>query len=390
MRKTGLNLKLSCLFLAAFLLPGGYAAAAGTSSAQFLRIGWGARPAAMGDAFTGVADDVDALYWNPAGLVYVKRLQQAFNHNSWIEGVNVENAAFASRYSSSTVIGAGIGYVNVGDMERGDKYGNALGYYSASDMALLFSYSRLLKPGFAVGGNFKIISERIETVSAHSFAIDAGGVYEMSPRLKLGATLKNLGTGMTLAKTSCPLPMGLRVGAAYQYTKNLLLASDISLPFDDSLGLYFGAEYLYPSPVKGARLALRGGFNTATMSSLGALSALALGFGIEAGAVGVDYALTPYGDLGMVHRFSLKIKFDSLAAAKAENNPEITVDKSGKKVKRNAEVIYKETMQWFSDKVTSEKLGKAEQDIILQRIIEKFEALGVDVSEARQKLKEEK
>jgi hypothetical protein len=31
---------------------------------------WGARPLSMGGAFTGVADDVNAVYWNPAGLVH--------------------------------------------------------------------------------------------------------------------------------------------------------------------------------------------------------------------------------------------------------------------------------------------------------------------------------
>ncbi len=30
---------------------------------------WGSRPLAMGGAFTGVADDANAVYWNPAGLV---------------------------------------------------------------------------------------------------------------------------------------------------------------------------------------------------------------------------------------------------------------------------------------------------------------------------------
>ena len=377
---------LLLLTLTALLCAAAVARAAGTASAAFLRVGWGARPAAMGEAFTAAADDIDALYWNPAGLNYVKRLQQTFGHNSWIEGINTEHAAFALRRSPVSVMGAGIGFLNSGDIERGNKYGYTEGYYSANDLALLFSYARRLKPQLAVGGNFKIIRERIESASAQAFAIDAGAIYELSPKLKLGASIKNLGTGLTLEKTSCPLPLGLRAGAALQFSKNLLLTSDISLPFDDSPGLYLGTEYIFPSPVKGARLALRGGLKTAAMGYLGALSALAMGFGVESGAVGVDYALSPYGDLGMVHRLSLKIKFDSLSA-KGDNNGEITVDKNGKKMNRNAGVIYLETMQWFAEKVISEKLGKAEQDIILQRIVEKFEALGVDVSQARQKLK---
>jgi len=371
------------LLLAALLLPAG-ARAAGTASASFLRIGWGARPAAMGDAFTAAADDVDAVYWNPAGLNYVKRLQEAFGHNIWLDGLSAEYAAFAVRRGTASVIGAGVGFMNTGDIERGNKYGYTEGYYSSSDMTMVLSYARRLKPRLAVGGNFKIIRERIESSEAQAFAVDAGAIYEVSPKLKLGATLKNLGTGLTLEKTPSPLPLGLRAGAALQYSKNLLLTSEISMPFDDTLSLHFGGEYVYPSPVKGVRLALRAGVKTSAMSYLGALSAITLGFGAETGAVGLDYALSPYGDLGMTHRLSLKIKFDTLTA-KAET-PEITVTKDGRKVRKSAAEVYRETMQWFSDKAAADKLGAQEQAVILQRIIEKFAPLGVDVSEARQKL----
>ena len=40
----------------------------GTSAANFLRIGIGARALAMGGAFVAVADDPTAAYWNVAGL----------------------------------------------------------------------------------------------------------------------------------------------------------------------------------------------------------------------------------------------------------------------------------------------------------------------------------
>lgn len=371
---------LLLLLLAALLAARGAASAAGTSSASFLNIGWGARPAALGEAFTAAADDADALYWNPAGLVYLKRLQQAFNHNNWIEGINVEHASFAVRRDKLSVLGAGIGYVNIGDIERGDKYGNAVGFYSANDMVFLFSYARVLKPKLSGGATFKIIRERIESDSAMTFALDAGGVYELNSRVKLGATLRNLGMGIKLAKTAGPMPLSLRLGAGYQLRKDLLLTSDINLPFYDSLSLHFGGEYLYPSTVKGVRLVLRAGLKTAGMSYLGALSALSLGFGAERGGLGLDYAFSPYGDFGLVHRLSLKIKFDSLSSGG------IVVERDGKKVSRDPGLVYKETMQWYSGKVSSEKLDRAEQALLLGKIIEKFGALGVDVSDAKAQL----
>jgi hypothetical protein len=278
------------------------------------------------------------------------------------------------------VIGAGLGYLSTGDIERGNKYGYTEGYYSAADMSVLLSYARRLKK-LQAGVTLKAVQERIESSEAKAFAADAGLLYEYSPKLRLGATLRNLGTGLTLSKEAAPLPMSLRAGAALQLSKNLLLTSDASLPFDDALSLHFGAEYIYPSAIKGARLALRGGFKTASMAYLGAASAATLGFGAEAGAVGLDYALSPYGDLGLTHRVSLKIKFDALSA-KAETN-EIVIQKGKRTIRRGAAEVYAETLQWFSGKAASEKLSKTEQAAILQRIIEKFSALGVDVAQAK-------
>jgi hypothetical protein len=370
------------LLLAAVFLSCGRAYAAGSAGASFLKVGWGARPAAMGEAYTGLADDIDAIYWNPAGLTYIKRQEQTFAHNSWLEAINVEYAAMASRLNARSVAGAGIEYMNVGDIARTDRFGYDAGYYSANDLALMFSYARVLKPGLSAGATLKIVNEKLEAESARAFALDVGAIYE-KPKIRLGLSIKNLGTGLTFVKEATPLPMVLRLGASYKLGKNMLLASDVSMPFDDSLGLHFGAEYIYPK-VKKVRLALRAGFKTAQMAYLGAMSAISLGFGVESGNYGLDYALAPYGDLGMTHRISLKIKFNALAGAEATG--EIVVEKAGKKMVRNTETAYQETLQWFDQKVAAENLAKADQILILEKIQEKFLSMGVDVALVKEKL----
>jgi len=49
-----------------------FAAGPGTTGATFLKLGVGSRPVAMGEAFVAVADDINALFWNPSGLPYQK------------------------------------------------------------------------------------------------------------------------------------------------------------------------------------------------------------------------------------------------------------------------------------------------------------------------------
>src|SRR6202142_2086172 len=67
----------------------------GTSGAEFLKIGPGARPAGMGEAFTGVADDIHAIYWNPAGLGTLKTAEITGMHMQYFQSIQYEFAAFA-------------------------------------------------------------------------------------------------------------------------------------------------------------------------------------------------------------------------------------------------------------------------------------------------------
>src|ERR1035437_1421283 len=57
----------------------------GTSSADFLKIGAGARPSAMGEAFTGVADDSNATFWNPAGITAVEKISVTYMYLLWYQ-----------------------------------------------------------------------------------------------------------------------------------------------------------------------------------------------------------------------------------------------------------------------------------------------------------------
>ena len=63
----------------------------GTSTAQFLKIGRGARAEGMAGAFTAVANDSRAVLWNPAGLAQLTRTSFDFDHLSYIQDVRTES-----------------------------------------------------------------------------------------------------------------------------------------------------------------------------------------------------------------------------------------------------------------------------------------------------------
>ena len=68
----------------------------GTTAAQFLKIGVGPRAIGMGGAYTALADDINAMYWNPAGLSRMNSKEAFFNHVDWIMDVKMENAGVCS------------------------------------------------------------------------------------------------------------------------------------------------------------------------------------------------------------------------------------------------------------------------------------------------------
>jgi len=91
----------------------GYANGAGTTAASFLKIGVGARAAAMGDAFTALADDPTALYWNPAALIKLKERQLSATYNVWFAEINQGYVGVGFPLSRG-VLGGGINYVSMG------------------------------------------------------------------------------------------------------------------------------------------------------------------------------------------------------------------------------------------------------------------------------------
>src|SRR3954464_6922850 len=79
------------------LLPGMGRAfgAAGAASSPYLKLPMGARGTGMGEAFTAVADDVEAMFYNPAGLTQLDSAHLLLMHNESFGGIRYEHIGFA-------------------------------------------------------------------------------------------------------------------------------------------------------------------------------------------------------------------------------------------------------------------------------------------------------
>lgn len=280
--------------------------AAGTSRAEFLRIGVGARASGMGGAFTAVADDVSTISYNPAGLGHIKDTQFTLMHSEWIDDIGYEYMGFAHSFGSAGTLGAEIRYLHMGDILGRALNGERTKNFSVSNLAATLSYGRELLKDVSFGVNVKILRENIEEESSTGVAFDIGELYSIQiadNRLQLGLTIQNLGPGMKFVNNKEPLPLNLKVGAAYKMLKNsLIMAVDVNIPKGGAPFLNFGSEYSFMN-IASARIGYK------TEKELETSARLSLGLGFNRKDYGLDYTFVPFNDLGRTHRISLSVRF---------------------------------------------------------------------------------
>jgi long-subunit fatty acid transport protein len=278
---------------------------AGTASAQFLKLGAGARASGMGEAFAGVADDATAIYWNPAGLSNLDSGSLSVMHATWFGGINYEWAAYAQPVGNIGVLGVGVQYLSYGALTKLDETGLEGGTFSPADMAASLSYAGNVG-GFGVGINLKYISMKIEA-TATAYAADIGIQRKVGTSLTLGLAAQNMGSSLKFISEEDPMPLNIKFGGAYAIADNWIAALDANSPNDDDITLGAGTEYVWALADK-MGVAGRLGYTTVARDT-GGLNGLTVGLGFTYEGYTVDYAYVPYGDLGDTQRISLSVKF---------------------------------------------------------------------------------
>ncbi len=297
---------------------------AGTTGANFLKIGVGARPAAMGEAFIAVADDANAIFWNPAGLALLRGLYFASAHNEWMDDVTHDSFACSQGSRNFGTIGGSIVYLNSGTFK--ETLETPSGGYAGegrdlSNMDFAFSVAYAQRLGvwwnsnflrrFLLGLKTTYIVQNVGDVSVSAVSSDLGCLYEVKrDELYVGGVVQNVGTKIKEADQ----PLALKLGASYK-KKRVFAAADHLLisaetdgyVMDTGLKAKIGLEYGVFTQQQG--VALRTGFRSG--SDLGNLANWSMGAGYFFGwglvDTAIDYAFSPYGVLGNSHRVSFHI-----------------------------------------------------------------------------------
>lgn len=214
----------------------------------------------MGNAFTAIAEEINAAYWNPAGFGfpcnYETKRQIMFgseNHNVWGFGpFGHKQIGYSHQLDHFAVIATTANIMDWGEVERTSETGESLGMIRPWDGVFGVSAGYRFSKGSAIGSTLKYSWSNLggffrspsDLVSPRTFALDLGFLQkEVLGFLNWGVVAQNMGPAIVMGDVgqSYAIPFVARSGVAADLVfrpVRLLLSYDASRGFekDNRLG----------------------------------------------------------------------------------------------------------------------------------------------------------
>lgn len=336
----------------------------GTTSAEFLLLGAGARGTALGGAFAALADDISALYYNPAGSALIDQAGAMVSTYDYVAETSYSWVGLAFPFSGGArTFGLQLGTFGFSDqpvytVAQPNGTGSV---YSVSETFVGMTYAENFSDRFAAGLTAKFIFDNLGEASGTAFAVDFGTNFHAmlnNHPVRFSFVLANLGSTIsyggdalnaevprtplpgesqvpnlpqpaTLKTTAFPLPTTFRVGLAYDLVAatatRLTVLGDFNQPTNNKAGFAFGGELAFDRlGGSGFGVDVRSSYTYTAANNLepsqvatamndeANLQGLAAGGGLnyatDAGfSVGLDYAYKYMGVLGGTNFFTLSV-----------------------------------------------------------------------------------
>ena len=324
-----------------------------TTSAAFLEIGPGARSLGMGSAFVSVADDASALYWNPAGIVYVSRPEVQTYYSPWLVETQfyyntavIPMGGFGNLGISFTAVTMDEMMVRTVQDPEPNKYGQK---FDAGNISIGIAYAKKLTDRFSFGFQTKFIQESIWQMKAQGIAVDIGTLFITKNNLRIGMSVSNFGGKMGmegintlvdidvdeniygnndridghLDAAKWPLPLMFRFGLSREFVLNpnmkYLVAVDAIHPNNNPEYLNVGVEYSAMDMVflrlgQSHTLYQQNFFEDGVKVHEGSEQGLSVGMGIKyqiprGPKLRIDYVFTEFGVFNDVQGYSISVSF---------------------------------------------------------------------------------
>lgn len=328
----------------------GFAQLGGQTTFAFLNLSPSARVSGLGgNLITVVDDDVNLAYANPALLNPLMHQQISFQHNFHLGKIQNGYAAYAQYFDKiKTTFHAGIQYVDYGDLQLTNEFGDVEGTFQANENAFVLGAARPIDERLTIGANVKFITSSLETYNSIGFSSDVAAVYsDTASRFVATIVFKNVGSQISSYREGNfePLPFDIQVGISkrlrylpFRFSVIYHNLQDWNIRYNDpnreDEPLFFGGDNTTDSKSSifidnlfrhfifngelliGAKenFRLRLGYNhflrrELSVENLGSLAGFAFGVGIKINRFRIDYGRTIYHIAGGLNHIGIATNF---------------------------------------------------------------------------------
>ncbi|MEO5582403.1 MAG: type IX secretion system protein PorQ, partial [Saprospiraceae bacterium] len=164
---------------------------------QVLNLAPSARSLALGGKYMSVLDsDIVLAQFNPALASPACVKQVSLSQSFYYSGSS--NSGLGIGYyldKQQITISGGLQYLQHGDIQATDEFGNKTGTFRSGELALIAGASKKIFDPLTIGINLKYITSHIETYNSSGLGIDLGALYTLRNGFKsIGLTVRNIGT----------------------------------------------------------------------------------------------------------------------------------------------------------------------------------------------------
>lgn len=296
---------------------------------QFLSVISDARAAALAGSVTSLETQSSSLFFNPATMsLDTNFINISFSLNNWIADIKHQNFSLSISPADGLygVFGVSLQTVDYGEIlgtvvSNTEKGYEDLGLINASALALGIGYSKRISDKFSVGGQIKWVKQSLGestigtdplntekvTNKLSTLSFDFGTLYKTGFKsLAFGMSVRNFSTEVKYASEGFQLPLKFSMGISMDMLDlvsfddrsyhSLILSIDAINASSHKGQVSFGVDYKFLNI-----FSLRGGYITNNHENK-----FAVGLGISFIGFTFDYALTPYGVLGNINRFTFR------------------------------------------------------------------------------------
>ncbi len=227
----------------------------------YMKFGLGARSLGMGGAFTGVAQGIDAVYYNPGGIGFRLEKEVGFTYHSLSLDRHLNSGAFLYPIRNDAILG--VSWINsyVGDVPMIDSDRNVYDEFSNHNNSFGLTFSKALLEQVSFGANLRYLQATLDQLNAYTIGIDMGVLAKPIPHMAVGLSVSDLGTNFRWESQNYwsgdrggtfddKYPVRIRGGISGTFLDEQLLAAvDVMKVEKLDLKVYAGGEYFFVKKV---------------------------------------------------------------------------------------------------------------------------------------------